>query len=118
VTKPALLDRLDELRDRLSSFNARIVRAELPAAEVWDRAWRMFAMRRMVVAQGADLVIMPSARPLLEYYANSIRHLLPAESTVAFSPADEGDPTLPRLATRDEMDPMTRELPVVKKGIR
>ncbi len=61
---------------------------------------------------------MPSARPLLEYYANSIRHLLPADLTVTFSPAGEGDATLPRLATREEMDIMTRELPVVKKGMR
>jgi hypothetical protein len=76
----------------------------------------MFAMRRLVVAQGDDLVIMPGERPLLEYYANSIRHLLPAELTVSWSPADERDPTLPRLATREEVDIMTREHPVVRKG--
>lgn len=115
VPKAALLDRLDELRDRLGTFNARIVRTELPVTEVWERAWLMFSMRRLVLQQGDGLVILPSARPLLEYYANSIRHLLPAELVVSFSPADEHDPTLPRLATRAEMDIMTKELPVLPR---
>jgi glycerol-3-phosphate O-acyltransferase len=115
VPRARLLERLDELRDRLGDFNARVVRRELPVSEVWDRAWLMFSMRRMVVAQGDDLVILPSARPLLEYYANSIRHLLPAELVVAYSPAGEADPTLPRLATRAELDIMTKELPIVPK---
>ena len=65
----------------------------------------------LVVAQGESLVILPRQRPLLEYYANSIRHLLPAVQTIAFSPARESDTTLPRLATRDEMDVTTRESP-------
>jgi len=115
VSRSRLLERLDEVRDRLGEFNARIVRTELPISEVWDRAWLMFSMRRLVVAHGDDLVILPSARPLLEYYANSIRHLLPAELVVAYSPASEGDATLPRLATRSEMDIMTKELPVIRR---
>ncbi len=52
VSRPALLERLDEIRDRLSAFNARIVRTELPVTELWDRAWLMFSMRRMVVVHG------------------------------------------------------------------
>ena len=75
-------------------------------------------MRHLVVEQGNDLVILPSARPLLEYYANSIRHLLPPELVIAYSPADESDTTLPRLATREEMDIMTKERPVARKGPR
>ncbi len=109
VPRAALLDRLDELRDRLAEFNARLVRAELPATEVWERAWLMFSMRRLVLAQGDDLVILPSARPLLEYYANSIRHLLPLEPVTNYSPAGDADPTLPRLATRAEVDSRTKE---------
>ena len=116
IPRVRVLERLDEMRDRLADFNAKIVRRELPVTEVWQRAWLMFAMRRLVVAQGDDLVIIPGERPLLEYYANSIRHLLPAELTVSWSPADERDPTLPRLATREEVDIMTREHPVVRKG--
>jgi glycerol-3-phosphate O-acyltransferase len=115
VLRAAVLERVDELRDQLAGFNAKIVRRELPVSEVWDRAWRMLAMRRLVVPQGEDLVILPAARPLLEYYANSIRHLLPAELTVSWSPAVERDSTLPRLATREEVDIMTREHPVIEK---
>lgn len=115
VPRARLLERLDDMRDHLSEFNARIVRTELPIAEVWDRAWLMFSMRRLVVLQGDDLVIMPSARPLLEYYANSIRHLLPAGMVVSWSPATDGDSSLPRLATRAEMDIMTKELPLLPR---
>jgi len=75
----------------------------------------MLSLRRFVVPEGERLVILPAARPLLEYYANSIRHLLPASLRVAWSPAAEADPTLPRLATREELDIMTRELPVLKR---
>lgn len=109
VPKDALLERMDDLRDQLSDFNAKIVRRELPVTEVWERAWLMFSMRRLVIEDGANLVILPAERPLLEYYANSIHHLLPASVAVTWSPAGEADPTLPRLATREEMDIMTRE---------
>ncbi len=115
VPRARLLERLDDLRDHLGEFNARLVRAELPITEVWDRAWLMFSMRRLVVRHGDDFVIMPSARPLLEYYANSIRHLLPVGMVVSWSPATDGDSSLPRLATRAEMDIMTKEVPVLKK---
>jgi glycerol-3-phosphate O-acyltransferase len=118
VPKRRVLERMDELRDRLTEGDAKVVRIELPVTEVWARAWLMFAMRRLVLEQGSDLIILPSARPLLEYYANSIRHLVPAALTVSYSPAEEGDPTLPRLATREEMDIMTKEMPVVKKSPR
>jgi glycerol-3-phosphate O-acyltransferase len=114
VSRVRLLERLDELRDRLAEFNAKIVRQELPVAEVWDRAWLMLHMRRLVLSAGEDLVIMPNARPLLEYYANSIRHLLPSDLAVALSPAAEGDSTLPRLATRAELAVQTREHPFPK----
>lgn len=109
VPRDRLLDRMDEIRDRLSAFNAKLVRGELPVGEVWDRAWRMFTLRQLVVRQGDQFVILPRERPLLEYYANSIRHLLPEELTIAYSPAGERDPTLPRLATREEMAIKTGE---------
>jgi len=111
-----VLERIDEMRDQLEDFNAKVVRRDLPVTEVWERAWLMLRMRRLVVAQGDDLVILPAERPLLEYYANSIRHLLPAALTVAWSPADERDPTLPRLASREELDIMTKEHPIIRKG--
>ncbi len=114
VPRARVLERMDEIRDRLRDEEARIARQDLPIAEVWDRAWLMLSLRRLVVAESDNLVIMPRQRPLLEYYANSIRHLLPEALTIAFSPAEEPDSTLPRLATREEMDIMTREHPVVK----
>jgi hypothetical protein len=109
---------MDEIRDRLAEFNAKIVRRELPVEEVWNRAWLMFRMRRLVISQGDEFVILPNQRPLLEYYANSIRHLLPREVVMCLSPVDEADPTLPRLASREELDIVTRELPTVKSPRR
>jgi glycerol-3-phosphate O-acyltransferase len=111
VPRDRLLERMDDLRDNLGELNAKVVGAELPVAEVWDRAWRTMEMRKLVVAQGHDLVILPRQRPLLEYYANSIRHLLPADTFDVFSPARESDPTLPRLATREEMENAIRDKP-------
>jgi len=104
VPRDRLLERMDEMRDHLAEFNAKLVRAELPIEEVWDRAWRMFTLRRLVVAEKDHLVILPAQRPLLEYYANSIRHLLPPTMTMPLTPATDHDPTLPRLATREEME--------------
>jgi glycerol-3-phosphate O-acyltransferase len=115
VTRSRLLERMEELRDRLEARQAHQMHRELPVAEVWERAWRMFRMRRLVVLQGEELVILPSERPLLEYYANSIRHLLPSSVVTTWSPADEPDDTLPRLATREELSITTREMPVVPK---
>jgi glycerol-3-phosphate O-acyltransferase len=109
VPRDRLLERMDELRDRLADFNAKLVRHELPVAEVWERAWRMFTLRRLVVQESDHFVILPAQRPLLEFYANSIRHLLPGTMTVPYTPADEHDPTLPRLATREEMEIRTGE---------
>lgn len=112
VHRNRLLERMDDLRDNLGELNAKVVRSELPIADIWDRAWRMLDMRRLVLAQSDDLVILPRQRPLLEYYANSIRHLLPPETFVVFSPARESDPTLPRLATREEMEIVAKETPL------
>jgi glycerol-3-phosphate O-acyltransferase len=77
VAKAAVLDRMDQLRDRLHGVNAKVVRGGGRILDVWDRAWRMLRLRRLVVAEGDSLVILPQGRPLLEYYANSIAHLLP-----------------------------------------
>ncbi|MFN8653210.1 MAG: 1-acyl-sn-glycerol-3-phosphate acyltransferase [Gemmatimonadales bacterium] len=116
VPRARVLEGMERLRSRLVGMDAKLVREELPIEEVWERAWLMLRMRRLVVASGDDLVILPDSRPLLEYYANSIRHLLPEQEAVAWSPAAESDPTLPRLATREEMDIRTREHPVVRRN--
>ena len=48
-------------------------------------------------------LILPRQWPLLEYYANSIRHLLPAreDRSSAAHPALDEDITLPRLRRPD-----------------
>ena len=97
VPLDALWDRMAELKDRLKDTNARMVRSELAVTEVWERAWRTFRARRWVHREGPNLVIMPGARPLLEYYANSIVHLLPVVPAWELSPAEGDDPSLPRL---------------------
>ena len=98
VRKDALLERMDQLRDRLQEVNGKVVRGGTRIAEVWDRAWRMLRMRRLVVADGGTLVVLPNGRPLLEYYANSIAHLVPIRAPrLPFHKAHELDPNLPRL---------------------
>ncbi|HEY3219630.1 MAG TPA: 1-acyl-sn-glycerol-3-phosphate acyltransferase [Gemmatimonadales bacterium] len=98
VQKDALLERMDQLRDRLKDVNGKVVRGGSRIAEVWDRAWRMLRMRRLVVADGDTLVVLPRGRPLLEYYANSIAHLIPIRGPrVPFHKAHEVDANLPRL---------------------
>jgi glycerol-3-phosphate O-acyltransferase len=101
VGKDALLERMDQLRDRLKEVNGKVVRGGARIAEIWDRAWRMLRMRRLVIADGETLVILPRGRPLLEYYANSIAHLIPIRGPrLPFHKTHETDPTLPRLRPR------------------
>jgi glycerol-3-phosphate O-acyltransferase len=98
ITRDALLERMDQLRDRLQEVNAKVVRGGSRIAEIWDRAWRMLRMRRLVVADGDTLVVLPKGRPLLEYYANSIAHLVPIRAPrVPFHKTHEIDTNLPRL---------------------
>jgi glycerol-3-phosphate O-acyltransferase len=97
IPAAALFERLEELRERLALANARLVRSELPVEEVWERAWRTFRLRRLAVRAGESFVILPASRPLLEYYANAIRHLLPEEARVHLSPVWDDDPSMPRL---------------------
>ena len=99
VPLDALLERMRDTRDRLLELNAKVVRADRDIAETWRRARRMFRMRRIVLVTGASVAVMPRQRPLLEYYANSIAHLLPerVEAVHRMTPADDGDGTLHRL---------------------
>ena len=98
VAKTAVLERMDQLRDRLQEVNGKMVRGGARIADVWDRAWRMLRMRRLVVADGDALVVLPRGRPLLEYYANSIAHLIPIRGPrLPFHKAHEVETDLPRL---------------------
>jgi glycerol-3-phosphate O-acyltransferase len=98
IAKEAVVERMDQLRDRLRDVNAKVIRGGSRIREVWDRAWRMLRMRRLVVEDGDSLIVLPRGRPLLEFYANSIAHLLPIRSPrVPFHKAHELDTDLPAL---------------------
>ena len=98
INREALLERMDQLRDRLNEVNGKVVRGGARIAEVWDRAWRMLRMRRLVVVDGETLVVLPRGRPLLEFYANSIAHIVPIRGPrPLFHKAHELDDNLPKL---------------------
>jgi len=101
IPRRSVLERMDQLRDRLHDVNAKVVRGDARILEVWDRAWRMLRMRRLAVQDGESLVVLPRGRSLLEFYANSIAHLLPIRSPrTPFHKEHETDPGLPRLKRR------------------
>jgi glycerol-3-phosphate O-acyltransferase len=98
VPHAAVLERMDQLRERLHGVNAKVVRGGARIAEIWDRAWRMLRLRRLVVHEGDTVIILPRGRPLLEYYANSIAHLVPIRGErLPFHKEHERDAELPRL---------------------
>ncbi|MGH7753820.1 MAG: 1-acyl-sn-glycerol-3-phosphate acyltransferase [Gemmatimonadales bacterium] len=101
IPKADVLDRMDEYRDHLKELNAKVVRGGQPISAIWDRAWRMLKMRRLVVQDRETLVILPRHRPLLEYYANSIVHLLPVVERPMHK-VHEADTTLPRLKAEEK----------------
>lgn len=71
-----LLGRMAEMRDVLKELNARVIHREGSIEEVFDRAWRMLSMRRILVKVGSGYSVLPRSRPLVSFYANSIGHLL------------------------------------------
>ena len=71
-----LIARMGEMRDVLRELNARVIHHEGSVDEIFDRAWRMLKMRRILVRVGAGYAVLPGNRALVSYYANSIAHLL------------------------------------------
>jgi len=76
IAHDSLIARMGEMRDVLRELNARVIYREGSAEEIFDRAWRMLKMRRVLVRVGAGYSVMAGNRPLVSYYANSISHLL------------------------------------------
>jgi glycerol-3-phosphate O-acyltransferase len=76
IAHDQLLLRMGEMRDVLRELNARVIHREGSVEEIFDRAWRMLRMRRIVVRVGNGYAILPGNRILMSYYANSISHLL------------------------------------------
>lgn len=73
-----VLERMRDYRDHLLEANAKLIRGDRAIEETWDRAMLMFRGRTAVHVEGDRAIVISRQRPLLEYYANSIRHLLPA----------------------------------------
>jgi len=76
IPRDRLLERIDELRGVLRELNAGVVRQDRTAEEVFDRAYRMLRMRRVLSRTGTGYLVLPKGRPLVSYYANSVGHLL------------------------------------------
>jgi glycerol-3-phosphate O-acyltransferase len=75
-----VLGRMEGYRDHMLEANAKLIRADRAIDETWERAMLMFRGRRTVHVEDGRAIILSRQRPLLEYYANSIRHLLPAHA--------------------------------------
>ena len=76
IARDALLERIDEMRDVLLELNAGVLRQDRSAEELFDRAYRMLRMRRVISRTGSGYLVLPKGRPLVSYYANSVGHLL------------------------------------------
>ena len=76
ISHDRLLTRMAEMRDVLRELNARVIHHEGSIEEVFDRAWRMLSMRRVLVKVGAGYSVLPRSKQLVSFYANSISHLL------------------------------------------
>lgn len=76
VSRERLLSRMSDMRDVLLELNARVIRAEGEIDEIFDRAWKMLRMRKILVRSGNGYAVLPKNRGLISYYANSIAHLL------------------------------------------
>lgn len=76
IPRSALVGRMEEMRDVLLELNARVLRAERGIEEVFQRAWKMLSMRRVLVESANGYTVLPRGRALVSYYANSIAHLL------------------------------------------
>lgn len=76
ISHQQLVARMAEMRDVLRELNARVIHREGSIDDIFDRAWRMLSMRRMLVHVGNGYSILPGGRALVSYYANSIAHLL------------------------------------------
>ena len=76
IARAKLLERMADMREVLGELNARTIRSEGPIEEVFDRAWKMLSMRRILVDSGEGYAVLPKGQSLVSYYANSIAHLL------------------------------------------
>jgi glycerol-3-phosphate O-acyltransferase len=76
IPRDRLLERIDEMRSVLRELNAGVLRQDRTTEELFDRAYRMLRMRRVIARTGSGYLVLPRGRPLVSYYANSVAHLL------------------------------------------
>jgi glycerol-3-phosphate O-acyltransferase len=76
LSRAALLERIGEMKAVLGELNARDLGADRSSEEIFERAWRMLRMRRVLAEAGTGYLLLPHGKALVSYYANSIAHLL------------------------------------------
>lgn len=76
ISRGSLIVRMEEMREVLLELNARVLRAERGIEDVFQRAWKMLSMRRVLVESENGYTVLPRGRALVSYYANSVAHLL------------------------------------------
>ena len=76
IARDRLIGRMEDMRDVLLQLNGRVLRADRSMDETFERAYRMLAMRRVLVADGDGFVVLENGRQLVSYYANGVAHLL------------------------------------------
>jgi glycerol-3-phosphate O-acyltransferase len=74
IPEAKLLARIEELRDVLVAKGVEVAEPEREGAETFERAYRMLKMRRVLLKQGTDYLILPRGRELISYYANGVAH--------------------------------------------
>ena len=72
VPTPALLVRIGELQGALREAGAVLPDPSRAPAEVFDAAYRLLRMRRVLSRAGEGYLILPRGRELVSYYANGI----------------------------------------------
>jgi glycerol-3-phosphate O-acyltransferase len=76
IARADLLERVSEMQAALRELNARVLRGDRTSEEIFERAWRMLRMRRVLARTEDGYLVLPKGRPLVSYYANSVAHLL------------------------------------------
>ena len=76
ITHESLVARIDDMRAILRNLNGKVLASDTSGAAIFDRAWRMLRMRRILARDGSGYLVLPHGRPLVRYYANSVAHLL------------------------------------------
>jgi glycerol-3-phosphate O-acyltransferase len=76
LSRRAIVERMDEMRDVLREVNGRVLREEGPTDELFARAIELLLMRRVLAPSGEGYLVLPRGRELVSYYANSVAHLL------------------------------------------